>query len=127
QRVLIEGAKLQLRLAARKLFDPCDGKTLLRLDDRRQLPFRAWLLGKIHDELIVARNPIRAKQPALDILSTVIRPYDDELRPAKPRNNRLMLIPCRIAVDQNLIHRPPSRKSHRPLLKLKPGAPNRKF
>ena len=52
QRVLIEGAQLDLEETARRLFIPGDRKALAGFDDFRQLPFCPRVAGKVHHELV---------------------------------------------------------------------------
>ena len=105
QRVLVEGAKLQLRLSPGRLLSPSHGKAQAAFDDRRQLPSRPRLRRKVDEKLAAALGPVHAEHLAPDIAAAAILPHHDKLRPAKAGDGRLALISRGRRVDQYLVHR----------------------
>jgi len=86
QRVLVEGAKLELRLSPRHLLGPSDRKAQAAFDDRRQLPSRPRLAWKVDEKFAAGPGPVHTEHLAPDIPAAAILPHDDELSAAKARD-----------------------------------------
>ena len=105
QRVLVEGAKLQLWLSPGRLLGPSHGKAQAAFNDRRQLPVRPRFTRKIDEKLAAGLGAVHAEHLTLDIAAAAIFPHRDKLRPAKAGDGRLALISRGRRVDQYLVHR----------------------